>query len=32
MFKQIDKTLKKDELDMNTPMWWALRDVQTKNC
>jgi hypothetical protein len=32
MFQVIDNTIVKDELDTNTPMWWALRDAQFKNC
>lgn len=32
MFKVQETLTLKDELDTNTPMWWALRDTQLKHC
>jgi hypothetical protein len=32
LFSESNRTIMKDELDKNTPMWWALRDANLQNC
>jgi|688.fasta_scaffold810968_1 hypothetical protein len=32
LFIETTNSTLKDELDKNTPMWWALRDINLQNC